>query len=358
MWIIAVREFRNYLKNPIYWLGMLIVIGMAFQQLAPYLKLYEAAPQESAAGQSREEMLTDGDIMDGYVPSTKAQQLEAACLEVRRQLLEEAGYTEEEAEAVYRDLSGRDFSDEEFDAYLQEQYGFYNGYWIMQENALHPGTAEEIDAYIQSKMQEHPYSYYFARKFADFSGLFLGFFSSVLLALLYARDTKGDLYELLHTKPIAARAYIAGKAAGGMLGVLLVLGVLNVVFGILCQAAASKGGFLFRCLDLPAASLCYIVPNLLMIVSVYTVVSLLFKSPYPAMPLLFVYQVYSNMGSRDANGRYGYFGRPLAIMVRFPGRLLDTVPPPMAVYNQIFLLVASALLLLLSVWIWKRRRVY
>ena len=70
-----------------------------------------------------------------------------------------------------------------------------------------------------------------------------------------------------------------------------------------------------RLTDFLVASCFYILPNMLMIVSVYSLISLLFKSPLPAVPFLFLYIVYS-MGSRNAEGIYGYYGRPLAIMVR------------------------------------------
>ena len=95
-----------------------------------------------------------------------------------------------------------------------------------------------------------------------------------------------------------------------------------------------------------------------MIVSVYSLISLVLKSPLPAVPLLLLYIVYSNMGSRSAEGVYGYYGRPLAIMVRFPGNFFDTAPPPMALLNQSFLLLAALCILLLSMQIWKRRRIY
>ena len=110
--------------------------------------------------------------------------------------------------------------------------------------------------------------------------------------------------------------------------------------------------------DFLLATCLYILPNMLMIVSVYSLISLLFKSPLPAVPLLLLYMVYSNMGGRNADGVYGYHGRPLAIMVRFPGTLFDTTPPPMALLNQSFLILAAMCIFFISVQIWKRRRVY
>ena len=45
-----------------------------------------------------------------------------------------------------------------------------------------------------------------------------------------------------------------------------------------------------------------------------------------------------------------------AIMVRFPGQLFDTTPPPMVLLNQSFLILASVVIILFSIQLWKRRR--
>ena len=108
--------------------------------------------------------------------------------------------------------------------------------------------------------------------------------------------------------------------------------------------------------DFVVSTVLYILPNMLMIVSIYTLISLIFKNPLPGVPLLILYMVYSNMGGRTAEGVYGYWGRPLAIMVRFPGQLFDTTPPPMVLLNQSFLILASVVIILFSIQLWKRRR--
>ena len=67
----------------------------------------------------------------------------------------------------------------------------------------------------------------------------------------------------------------------------------------------------------------------------------------------------AHAGDREARkeGVYGYWGKPLAIMVRFPGQLFDTTPPPMALLNQSFLIIVSVVIILISIQIWKRRRI-
>ena len=112
-----------------------------------------------------------------------------------------------------------------------------------------------------------------------------------------------------------------------------------------------------RLTDFLLSTVLYILPNILMMVCVYALISVLFKNPLPAAPLLILYMLYSNMGSRNAEGVFGFYGRPLAIMVRFPGRFFETSLPSMVVPNQVFLLAASLVIILICVRIWKRRRI-
>ena len=138
---------------------------------------------------------------------------------------------------------------------------------------------------------------------------------------------------------------------------MVVLAILNLVFWIICCIFTGSSGFEVNLIDFLLATGLYILPNMLMIVCVYALISLLFKNPLPAVPLLILYMIYSNMGSRNAEGIFGYYGRPLAIMVRFPGQFFDTTPPPMAMMNQSFLILASVGVFLLCVWLWKKRKV-
>ena len=177
-------------------------------------------------------------------------------------------------------------------------------------------------------------------------------------SVLYMQDTRKNTYELLHTKPISSGSYVVGKVLGGFFVCCIVLGVLTIIFYLLSLGYTRGNGFEIYLWDFIKAIILYILPNMLMIVCVYTMIALLFKNPLPAVPLLFLNMVYSNMGSRNAEGIYGYYGRPLAIMVRFPGQFFDTAPTPMVYLNQIFLVVASFLIIFVSIQLWKRRRVY
>ena len=356
MWSILKRDVKNYIKNPLFWLGIAIGVLIVFLNVNPYLKIHYLGEGETIVN-DEPETYADRDVFNGYVPTEEELRREIWEDRIRETLISVFGMDNEEAQAVIDEMKEMDVM--AACAHL-EGYGFYNAYYDYGCTSIRKGTPEEIHSYITGKLENKAFSYYFSRKFADFAGLFMGFFATVLLSVLFMQDTRRNTYELLHTKPVSAGSYLAGKAGGGFAVCLITLAVLNLIFFGICLIATRNSGFEIEVhlTDFLLASIIYILPCMLMIVSVYSLISLVFKSPLPAVPLLSLYIIYSNMGSRNAEGIYGYYGRPLAIMVRFPGRFFDTAPPPMILLNQSFLILAAVCIFFLSMQIWKRRRVY
>lgn len=315
MYPILKREVRNYVKNPLFWIGIAVIVFMIYQNVSPYLQIHYLAEDEEIVN-DYPETFRHGDVFEGYVPMDEEQRREIWEGQIQETLISEFQMSHDEAEAVIREM--KDMDPVTACSHL-ETYSFYGAYGAYVDTAYRKGTREEINSCIAGKLEDRTFSYYFSRKFADFAGLFMGFFATILFAVLFMQDTRKDTYELLHTKPVRAGDYVAGKAGGGFAVCLIILAVLNLVFFFLCTVFTKDSGFEVRLTDFLLATCLYILPNMLMIVSVYSLISLLFRSPLPAVPLLFLYIVYSNMGTRNAQGIYGFYGRPLAIMVRFPG---------------------------------------
>lgn len=353
------REFKNYMKNPLLWIALLVIVAGIYQSIGPYLKLQrpQGQIQQDISNLSWDE-IDDKDVMDGFIPATEEQQIKYGLEAVRQILVENFETSEEEAAAFISKIQETYTDIPSVVEAIKETYDFsgWDSYFETYEYV--PGTSDEVNSYIDEKMEEHPFSWYMAMKFGDFAGLFMGFTCAVLLVFLYMRDMKRDTYELLHTKPLSSWSYILGKAGGGFAVILFMLAVLNVIFGGLCLFYGKRAGLPVNLLDFPRVTLIYILPNMLMVVSIYTAIALLFKNPLPGVPLILLYMIYSNMGSTGPDGKFDYYGRALAIMVRFPGRLFEISPPPMWQMNQIFLIVASVVLLALSANMWKRRRYY
>ncbi len=352
---IAERELRNYLKRPLFWLGVLIVILGVYREVKPYLMIHYVDSEDEIKELVQDSPVTDADIIDGYVPTKEEDRRQRWEEIIQKALVLEFQIEKTEAEAIIEEM--KDMDVKEASEYLEREYHFYNTFYSYEDTRYHQGTKEEINAYIKSKLEQRSFSSYFSKKFADFAGLFMGFFATVMLAVLFWQDTRKNTYELLHTKPVSAGKYVFGKIAGGFLVCMVVLAILNLVFWIICCIFTGSSGFEVNLIDFLLATGLYILPNMLMVVCVYALISLLFKNPLPAVPLLILYMIYSNMGSKNAEGIFGYYGRPLAIMVRFPGQFFDTTPPPMAMMNQSFLILASVGVFLLCVWLWKKRKV-
>lgn len=353
------RELCNYWKNPVFYLGILIALAAMYMILSPYLSLHRWDNDGQIKAVSLEE-IGDVDIMDGYIPTSEEEKIEGGLLKVQEELIKYWEMSKEEASAIVKDAEAHGDSVIEVCQYLEDQYNysFKSAYYHMEESGIRQATAQEANDFLDQVFKEQRYSWYFARKFADFGGLFLIIFAAVMMAFLFLQDTKRDMYELLHTKPITAAGYVLGKIAGGLLALVQVLALFTVFFTVLCVFQGREQGFPVAVWELAAAAVIYILPNLFMVTAVYAGTALLFKNPLPALPALFLYVVYSNMGSRNAQGIYDYYGRPLAIMVRFPGRFLETAPPPYVLLNQMFLILAAAVVTMLCVRIWKRRRFY
>lgn len=347
------REIKNYLKRPLFWVGVLLVLYGVFNTTSPYLTThYLTAEEEIINDQSNTSV--EGEVYEGYIPADTEKHRELWHEKVKIKLTDVFKVSDIEAQTVIEKLENMNLK--EAYAYLEQKYDWYGARYLYEDSMYYKGTAEEINEYLDEKLENKTFSFYYARKFADFAGLYMTFFATILLSVLFLQDTKKHTYELLHTKPMSAGKYVLGKVSAGFTVCLIALAILNIVFWALCLIYTKDSGFEVRLWDFVVSTALYILPNMLMIVSVYTLISLLFKNPLPGVPLLILYMVYSNMGGRNAEGVYGYYGRPFAIMVRFPGQLFDTTPPPMALLNQSFLIFASVVILLISIQIWKRRR--
>ena len=223
------RELKNYLKNPVLWLGLIVVILMLYQMLNPYLKIHYFQSEREMEG-LHPKNIDDADISEGYVESTEEEQMELACRLVKKEMVKMLGMKEQEAEQILNAMLQKKMSAEEIEAELIDKYEFYGKYGIkyyFQISEYRKASVEEANQYIDENMKEHSFSFYFSRKFADFCGLLMGFFSAVLLAFLFIRDTRKDMYELLHTKPVSAAGYVCGKIGGGFLAMMVVAGVVG-----------------------------------------------------------------------------------------------------------------------------------
>ncbi len=99
--------------------------------------------------------------------------------------------TDSEAQNVIEKLESMNLK--EAYAYLEQQYDWYGARYLYEDSTYYKGTAEEINAYLDKKLEDKTFSFYYARKFADFAGLYMVFFAIIMLAVLFLQDTKKSI---------------------------------------------------------------------------------------------------------------------------------------------------------------------
>lgn len=353
--VIARRSIKNCINNPIYYVGAVLVFIGIFLNVLPYLDI-----SYYSEGDNFPETLTDEvDIMDGYIPVTLSEQYDMGLSAVYNNLIYVFGLTGDEADNVLKEIKSQEMSIAEISEFLEVEYSYVGAEMLFYGIQTKQGTAEEINTYIEASLSKENYTAYFGRKVIDYMSVFIIFYAIILLPFMYISDAQKDVYELLHTKPLTARQYIIGKVMGVFFPLLLVVAVLTAVFTVFAIYNGLKAGFPVSIFDIAVMVLLYIVPNLFMIIGIYTLVTVLFKTPLPAAPALLLYAIYSNMiGMKYVGGVLTYKTPILAALIRFPDLFFGTGISAQAVINQCVLTLGALVMLFISIYVWKRRRSY
>lgn len=352
------REVRSYLKNPMYYIGAILVFMGVYSSVLPYLQIHFFEKPSEIRTLEKHSELADADVSVGYIPTTKEEQYEIGLEGIYADLVEFFQMSPEEANQLVTNMMNSKMSITETAQYMAENYSYNGAQYHFHNATIKQATVEEANNYIKESLSKKAYTDYFSRKYADYMGVYIIFYAILMFAFLYMKDSKKDIYELLHTKPIKPWQYITGKIFGGMTAMLFVVGIITAIFNILIMRQGIAEGFPVSIWDIWFGVILYLIPNLFMVICVYTCIAVLFKNPLPGVPALVLYMIYSNMGTRMEDGSFGYKIRKLAILVRFPDLFFETITPGQAVINQLSLATIALLITIISILIWKRRRVY
>ena len=143
----------------------------SFSDTSPYLHTRYLAEGEKIAN-DKPAISDEGEVYEGYIPADPKKHRELWHEQLKQALLED-GETDAEVQKVIGKIENMEL-EEAYD-YLNEKYEWYGARYLYEDTSYFKGTAEEINSYLDQKMEKKPFSYYYARKFADFTGLYMGF---------------------------------------------------------------------------------------------------------------------------------------------------------------------------------------
>ena len=115
-------------------------------------------------------------MYEGYIPASPGKHRELWHEKVKESLLEDGEMSDSEVQEVIEKLEDMDL--EEAYAYLEKEYDWYGTRYLYEDTTYYKGSPEEMNAYLDKKLETKTFSFYYSRKFADFTGLFMGFFAN------------------------------------------------------------------------------------------------------------------------------------------------------------------------------------
>lgn len=123
---IICREFKNYMKNPLYWVGIIILIISIYSSLSGYLDIHIFSSSQEAK-QLKEVSPTDADVMNGYIPTTEEEQIDIGLKNIKQTFVDSYDMSEQEAEQAIQDVKAKNLSIAGTIEYLENEYQFYDG---------------------------------------------------------------------------------------------------------------------------------------------------------------------------------------------------------------------------------------
>lgn len=105
------RQVKSYLKTPVFWVGILVVFIEVYRLLVPYLTIHYVEKDEKLATEEGKIWDWEGDIMDGYVPSTSEKQRELWENSICNSLMTDFEMSEDEAALVIQEIQGMEIDE-------------------------------------------------------------------------------------------------------------------------------------------------------------------------------------------------------------------------------------------------------
>ena len=342
------NQIKSYYKNVFFYIGIIIVALITYLNCAKYLNLRYI---ENESELKKIYKVDSEGIVAGRIPTTYSEKLESIY-----QYLRTVGLSENEVEEIRSHIEENALDFREIYEYLENDKGMTNvSLEIEAKYSEKKGTKEEINELISKYLSQGIFSEKISNKFIDFINLYLAMITILISVFLFRNELRKDTYELLHTKSFKASNYIMSKVFGQVAAIILAC--IVVLIGLtICSIRTSNNlhvDYNILCLFLKFIMFC--VPTIIYISSFSCLSSLLFKTPIPAIPILFLQILYSNTGSTASDGSFVYVVRPLSLLNRFPGDLFKTVVKKEMYYNSILLLLVSVIILIASIQLWKRR---
>ena len=311
-------HFRDTLKRPLLWLGVIVVFAVTVLQFPDYL--FTDFPYLTEAEYNREieaRLERSGKKnMAGElgVPVSEEEAYENA---VRAYCAYVAlNFPLDGEKATETILSSRlSYDDEDWsalNAYILSELPPEKREYVIPLNAetmvnfggsYTYGTYREYRDYVDGLLKEENYTDFMGRRLADIGGTILMMYSFVVFIPLFSAEAGNDLFEVLRTKKIRPSVMIVGRYLG-FSGAVIFYGLLSTAaVDALTVYHCVTLGLPFSVLDLFRYYFAWVVPSILTVGAVIGLFTMVFKTALPVIPLLLFWTLAGSRPIRKSGAR-------------------------------------------------------
>lgn len=185
------RSILDYLKNPVLWIGLIIIVASMYQCLSSYLQIHYIKQNEQIT--QNDVALEDADVMDGYIPTSDDKERRREWEDTIKETLMDTsqngfGFSRQEADHVMKEIQNMDVKTAS--EFLESQYGYYDAIYAYEDLEIHKGTAEEINHYIEQKLSEHSFPGTLPKNLRILQDCIWPFCNSLAIIFIYSGYTK------------------------------------------------------------------------------------------------------------------------------------------------------------------------
>ncbi|QUL56263.1 hypothetical protein KDC22_07060 [Paenibacillus tritici] len=232
-------------------------------------------------------------------------------------------------------------------------------YWVegaIESEKYRFGTVEEVNEKLKKDLDGKYFTYEVAMRFVDRAQVFSSIIVIPLFVLMFYKDRRYQMEELIHSKKIKPHEYIIGRFSGGMLPLVAVLFLLATIINIWMCIKFIKVGETVNFLDMYINFFLFLLPSILFSSVFVVFLSLVFRNSIAALPVLFMYFIF-NISEQAFTGREMNTVSMYKFMIRTDGLIIDYKLFSIIVENRLLYLLMSLVFLALSAKLWRKRSI-
>lgn len=184
------RSILDYLKNPVLWIGLIIIVASMYQCLSSYLQIHYIKPNEKIT--QNDVALEDADVMDGYIPTSDDKERRREWEDTIKETLMDTsqngfGFSRQEADHVMKEIQNMDVKTAS--EFWNPNMAIIMQYMLMMTLKFIRGQQKK-SIIISSGNYLNILFLVLCQKFTDFAGLHMAFLQQSCYHFIYSGYTK------------------------------------------------------------------------------------------------------------------------------------------------------------------------